>query len=96
MHRTQPEHAPEHSHLDAIERITGYRPTTCPWRAYYDELVREVMEIAWSIEGGNLAAVITENTPAILVEALGVYRSALLATRAEEMRLRSPQKGGKR
>lgn len=91
MERTQPPHAPEHSHLDAIERIAGYRPDTCPWRAYYDPLVTEVMSLSWAIESGNLAAVVNESTPAVLVDALGVYRMALLATRAEEARLRKPK-----
>lgn len=49
------------------------------------------MALAWAIEEGNLPAVVSENTPAILVEALGIYRMALLATRAEEARLRRPK-----
>jgi hypothetical protein len=66
----------------------GHRPPTCPWRAYYDPLVREVMSLAWAIEGGNLPAVIGDDTPAILVEAIGVYRMAVMSTSAEERRLR--------
>lgn len=72
---------------EAIERITGHRPVSCPWRAYYDPLVREVMSVSWAAEAGNLAAALGEDPPAVLVDALGVYRSALAATLAEDRRL---------
>lgn len=49
------------------------------------------MSLAWAIEDGNLPAVVSDDTPAILVDALGVYRMALIATRAEEARLRKPK-----
>jgi hypothetical protein len=72
---------------EAIERITGHRPVSCPWRAYYDPLVREVMALSWSVESGNLGAALGDDPPAVLVDALGVYRSALAATLAEDRRL---------
>lgn len=74
-----------------IERVVGYRPPTCPWRAYYDPLVREVMSVSWAIENGNLPAIVTEDTPAVLVDAIGIYRMALLATIAEDRRLNDPK-----
>ena len=50
------------------------------------------MEISWAVEEGNLPAIIHEDTPAILVDALGVYRMAVLATRGEEAELRRKKK----
>ncbi|WP_157069532.1 hypothetical protein [Sandaracinus amylolyticus] len=50
------------------------------------------MQLAWAIEDGNLPALVSDDSPAVLVDALGVYRMALLATRAEEARLRRPKK----
>lgn len=74
-------------HLDVIGRVTGSRPRTCPWRAYYHPLVREVMQLAWSIEKGNLAPVLGDDPPALLVDALGHYEMALQATVHEDSRL---------
>lgn len=82
--------------MGAIERITGHKPSTCPWRAFYDPLVREVLEVFWSIEGGNLGGVIGEDPPGILVDAIGVFKRALDATQAEDDRLRREERETKR
>lgn len=81
--------------LDAIEMITAHRPHTCPWRSYYDPLVREVMSISWAIENGNLPALLSDDSPHILFEAVGVYRMSLLATLAEDRRLRQQREKNK-
>lgn len=83
-----PADAPLRAHLTSIERVTGHRPSTCPWRAFYHPLVREVLEVHWAVEQGNLAAVIGTDPPYLLVEALGIFRRALLATQAEERKLK--------
>jgi hypothetical protein len=70
-----------------MERIVGHRPVSCPWRAYYDPLVREVMALSWAVEEGNLAAATGDDPPAILLDAVGMYRQALSATLAEDRRL---------
>lgn len=75
-------------HLDVIDRVTGFKPPTCPWRAFSDPLVAETMDLALWIDPPNLAAVVGENTPAILVDALACYRRALVATQSEDRRLR--------
>jgi hypothetical protein len=75
-------------HLDVIAHVTGSKPPTCPWRAFTDPLVAEVMDLAPWVDPPNLAAVVGEHTPAILVDALAAYRRALVATQAEDMRLR--------
>lgn len=73
--------------IRTIERITGYAPPTCPWRAYYDPIVREVMASAWTVDEGNLGAALGPDPDAIQVEAMGVYRRALAVTRADDMQL---------
>jgi hypothetical protein len=72
---------------EAMERIVGHRPVSCPWRAYYDPLVREVMALSWAVEEGNLAAATGDDPPAILLDAVGMYRQALSATLAEDRRI---------
>jgi hypothetical protein len=75
-------------HLDVIRRVTGHKPHTCPWRAYYDPLVIEVMRYVWACDPPNLDAVLPENAPGILVEGIAVYRMALQATLSEDAKLR--------
>jgi hypothetical protein len=75
-------------HLDVIKRVTGNKPPTCPWRAYHDPLVFEVMELAWAFDPPNLAAALPPDPPAILVDAIRTYRMALLSTQADDMRSR--------
>ena len=72
---------------EAMERITGHRPVSCPWRAYYDPLVREVMALSWAVDDGNLAAATGDDPPAILLDAVGMYRQSMSATLAEDRRL---------
>lgn len=75
--------------LHTIERVTGYAPPTCPWRAMYDPLVMEVMSVMALDENGNLGVALGADPPAILVEGIAAYKHALAATRAEEAKLRA-------
>jgi hypothetical protein len=75
-------------HLDVIQRVTGIKPHTCPWRAYSDPLVTEVMEYVWACDPPNLAAVLPTDAPGILVDGIRAYRMALLATLGEDAKLR--------
>lgn len=76
-------------YLRTIETVTGHQPATCPWRAFYDPIVREVIAVAWAITDGNLPAVIGTDPPYQLTQAIGVYKRALDATRADEERLQA-------
>lgn len=89
--------------FSTIERITGYAPPTCPWRATYDPLVKEVLELWGAVEDGYLDTALGDDPPAILIDALSCFRRAYQATktnddklrmekRAEEMRQRRQQK----
>lgn len=75
-------------HLDVIKRVTGAKPHTCPWRAFADPLVIEVMQYVWACDPPVLGAVLPPDPPAILVDGIAHYRMALLATQAEDARLR--------
>jgi hypothetical protein len=70
-----------------MERITGHKPPTCPWRAMYAPIVREVMEVLDLDESGNLAVAIGSDPPGILVDAIGVYKRAAEAVRNEDQML---------
>lgn len=83
-------------HLVIIEHITGHAPSTCPWRAFSDPLVREVMEHEWASEAGNLGAVLGTDPPHQLVSALGVFERALKATQADERRIKNDEAEAKR
>lgn len=75
-------------HLDVIKRVTGHAPPACPWRVMYDPLVREVLALMPMVDSGNLAAVVGQDAPAKVLEAIGVYQRALASTRSEDERLR--------
>lgn len=79
-------------YLTTIEKVTGHAPSTCPWRAFYEPIVREVIAVAWAVEDGNLPAVIGTDPPYQLAQALGVYERAKRATAADEMRLRDEER----
>jgi hypothetical protein len=73
--------------LRVIKTIAGYRPATCPWRAFYEPIVQEVLAMRWAVEGGGLNSVLGPDPDYIVVEAHGVYHRALKSTLAEEERV---------
>lgn len=83
-------------HIVAIERVTGHAPPTCPWRAFSEPIVAEVLDVAWAVPEGNLEAVVGADSDHLLMQAMGVYQRAKLATRAEEDRLMSEERDAKR
>lgn len=70
--------------LDVVQKVTGTRPETCPWRALYDPLVAQVLTLHASWDDGNLAVFLGDDDPAIVHDALMAYRLAVVATRAEQ------------
>ena len=66
--------------LTVVEHLTHVRPTTCPWRAMSEPIVREVLEVSWACDPPNLAAVMGHDPDHKLTQAVGVYRRALRAT----------------
>lgn len=66
-------------HLDIIEEITGQRPPTCPWRAFYDPLVMHTMGLTIDADGGYAMATLGDDPAPLLVDALRIFRSARAA-----------------
>jgi hypothetical protein len=83
-------------YLTTIETVTGQAPPTCPWRAFYVPIVREVMAVAWAVEGGNLAAVLGPDPAYKLTQAVGCFKRALTATQNEEARCQREESAAKR
>jgi hypothetical protein len=75
------------THLKIIEKTTGHRPTTCPWRAFYEPIVKEVLPLSSFERNGNLAAAWGDDPPSILIEAFAVYDAAKERTRAEDEKI---------
>lgn len=84
------------STLKVIQSLTGHRPPTCPWRAFYEPIVREVLDVAWAIEGGNLPAALGPDPDYIVMQGVSVYRRALLSTKADDMKLDQEERERKR
>jgi hypothetical protein len=58
--------------LDEIERL-GYRPRTCPWRAFEDDAVTDILKAdRWAKKGG-LAQFVGADPPNWLVDGLDLY-----------------------
>lgn len=83
-------------HLTVIKRVTGHQPSTCPWRAWYHPLVREVMSIAPLVESGNLAAGLGDDPPHLLYEAVMRFEGAVAATRADDRALERQEREAER
>lgn len=73
-------------HLTMIEQVTGHRPPTCPWNAFNEPIVKEVLKHTWSVTDGNLTVSMGADPSNIVSEAMGVYIRARGAARAEEDR----------
>lgn len=58
---------------DAIEKSTGCRPDSCPWRAYYSPLVSEAIKVAALANAGHGSGAFGEDPPAILYDATAMY-----------------------
>lgn len=82
---------PVRAHLKLIERVAGHRPPTCPWRAFYDPLVREVVALAPFATEGNLGAAWGDDPPQLLIDAYATYAAARNRTLAEDEKLRAEQ-----
>jgi hypothetical protein len=80
-------HARKHYRV-AVMNATGVEPMTCPWRAFDDPDVAEVMRLYRWFESGQLALAIGSDPPNALVEAIGIYHGALSSVRAHDTRAR--------
>jgi len=70
--------------LDMIERITGERPATCPWRGFTEPLVADVLKahsLARVGEHVHLASLAPLHLPAAVFDGVQVYDRHLNAVR---------------
>lgn len=63
-------------HADVIEHVTGHRPATCPWRAFYDPLVARAIDLSVDADGGYAMASLGPDSPELVTEALRAFRVA--------------------
>lgn len=87
------DHARKHWRA-AVEQSCGEEPTTCPWRAYEDPMIAEVLRAYRWFESGQLGLLLGSDPPNVLVEAIGIYHGALATVRAHDTR--TQQKNAKR
>lgn len=79
--------------LVAVERVTGIQPPTCPWRAFYEPVVRDVLGVSWATGDAHaLGPVVGPDPDHKLMVALGVYTRAKVATTADEQRIRDEER----
>lgn len=84
---TDPVGRPVRVHLKIIERITGHQPDTCPWRAFYEPIVQEVLPLSGFARNGNLAAAWGDDPAHLLVDAYSAYDNAKERTLAEDEKI---------
>lgn len=65
----------------------GQRPVTCPYWAFLDRTVREVLDAYGWFESGQVGLFAGDDPPNILVEAIGIYHRALNRIRAHDLEL---------
>ena len=81
----------------AVEGWTGERPITCPWRAFYDPLVKDVLRLYPFYTSGQLAIVLGPDPPLYIVEAVAYYHDKIERIRIKQMEeeIKKRKKDGK-
>lgn len=72
-------------YFKAVEGWTGERPITCPWRAFYDPLVRDVLQVYPFYSSGQLAVILGPDPPLRIVEAVAYYSDKLERIRIKQL-----------
>ena len=67
--------------MGVVEKLSGCRATTCPWSAFFDPLVIAVLAAYPYYESGQLAFALGNDPPAVMVEAIECYHTALARVR---------------
>lgn len=61
--------------LSSIEKVAGARPDTCPWRAYDDPVISDVLRAYKWLEAGELCMWLGEDPPNHIIEGLDHYKT---------------------
>ena len=71
-----------------MRNVTGHLPDTCPWSAFSDPVVQDVVEAYGWEEQGQLAMWWGSDPPNHLIEGMHVFKRAVARTRDAERRER--------
>lgn len=71
-----------------MKHITGTEPRTCPWRAFDNPIVRDVVRAHQWFESGNLSQRLGSRIPYVLIQGLEVFDQAVNATDGERLQRR--------
>lgn len=72
--------------LDVIENVTGARPPSCPWSAFRDPLVQDVVSAYRFFESGQLSITVGDDPPPRIVEGVAHYHAAVQHIQMDDMR----------
>lgn len=87
--------APAEAVLTTIERQAGARPPGCPWRAWEEPEVTEVLDLYYDAhtgEAAHVASLYPVDPPAHLLEGVRWYRSCTNRMRAAEQKRREAER----
>lgn len=77
--------------FDVVEAWTGVAPISCPWRAFYDELVRRVLNVYEAWDKGQLS--IVEPSPSHrLLQGVMFYARMVNVCRGKQMEIEREQR----
>lgn len=76
-----------------IERVGGARPTTCPWRAFWDEDVATVINAYAWFESGQIATFLGDDPPNVLIEGVSWFHRAMSEALADDFAKRNKEHG---
>lgn len=81
--------------LLTIEKSAGARPETCPWRAFYDEDIAEILRAYSWFESGQVALYAGDDPPSVLVEALAYFHQCLGQAKTADYQLSDEKRDAK-
>lgn len=68
---------------NVIEDYTGSRPLSCPWFAFQNLFVQDVVHVRPLLESGQAHLMLGDDPPALLVDAIAEYEATLNAVQAK-------------
>lgn len=79
-----------------IRQITGHEPPTCPWRVYYEPIVKAVVHLRTLAADGLAELELGPDPAAVILDAYATYLRAYNATYADEMEAERAEREAKR
>lgn len=70
-----------------MARVCGARPDTCPWRAYSDPLVVDVLRVNRWFESGQVSLRAGHDPPYVLIEGLEELQGSLNLAKGDKMKV---------